>query len=263
MRALVDGDIIVRSVAAMCEKLVYVVNGEPYATKGTAKEAAGGNEDMVEIFVEAEPLENCLHSVKEMVATIVNNAGATSYTVYLSAPRETTFRSKLFPEYKAHRDDRKPVHYDAIKDYLLDAHNAIIVPGLEADDAIGIEQCSQKDWTQTIICTLDKDLDTIPGWHYKWDIRRKGEVVTPASRYYIEPEEAEYKLWEQVLVGDAGDNIPGLYKTTGKRATKKIKDGLWESENPEQYVRELYEGHDLELDLIIELISILKEPLDA
>jgi hypothetical protein len=61
----------------------------------------------------------------------------------------------------------------------------------------------------TIICSIDKDLRTIPGKHYNLD----SGVVDEVTRH-----DAWHNFWSQVLTGDSTDNIEGL-KGCGKVGT--------------------------------------------
>lgn len=64
----------------------------------------------------------------------------------------------------------------------------------------------------------------------------------------VSPETADTFFYTQMLTGDATDNIPGLFKMVGMKATKKVIEPLHELETPEEmfaYVRDVYlEGYD-------------------
>ncbi len=117
------------------------------------------------------------------------------------------FRLKVDSEYKANRKDfEKPVHYQAIKDYLIKYHPTEVVNFIEADDALGmwlyahsrhddINQCHR------CIASLDKDLDMIPGFHYNFNHDRM---------YWIDEDYAIRMYFRQLLTGDTVDNIPGI-----------------------------------------------------
>jgi hypothetical protein len=68
-----------------------------------------------------------------------------------------------------------------------------------------------------VICTIDKDLNGVPGWHFNWNSK---------ELYLVDEDEANRFFFTQMLTGDATDNIPSLYNMTGKRATAKVKDVL-------------------------------------
>lgn len=134
--------------------------------------------------------------------------------VYLTG--SGNFREQLatIQQYKGNRDPtHKPKYYKEIKDYLRSVWNAEVVQGREADDALGCAQYGAEPET-TVIVSIDKDMDNIPGYHYNW---RKKEF------YYIEPERANYLFWIQVLMGDKTDHIRGIPKI-GPKTAEKILD---------------------------------------
>jgi 5'-3' exonuclease len=87
---------------------------------------------------------------------------------------------------------------------------AIVSAGCEADDLMGIKQFSNPD-KSTVICTIDKDLKMIPGYHYNFV---KGEFND------VKLKEANRFFFRQVLTGDATDNIPGIPGVGDKTAIK-------------------------------------------
>lgn len=215
MKALIDGDIIAHSVAAACEGVYYGVP-EPkdqdlmhfFEYKKDAKEFCKIHSLdpglWISSFKDPEPVENCLHSVKLLTESIIRESGADSHRIFLSG--SNNFRLDVCPDYKAHRPTEKPVHLKACREYLVNKYKAEIVDGMEADDAMGIAQTDN-----TIICTIDKDLDTIQGWHYNWRKNKK---------YWVSEEEADRFFWSQMLIGDTADNIFGIKGVGVKRAAK-------------------------------------------
>lgn len=117
------------------------------------------------------------------------------------------------------RPSNKPWHYRNIKQYLLGVKGAIIVEGLEADDLMAIEQMEAlSEGRATIICSRDKDLRQVPGWHYSWELGKQpsfGPIfVNPLG--WIEWQDGKLRgcgdkfFYTQCLTGDIVDNIPGL-----------------------------------------------------
>jgi hypothetical protein len=153
---------------------------------------------------ETEPIEHTLHSVKLMVEKILGNFPQRDYhRGYLGG--KDNFRKKLATilPYKAKRKPAPPVLQD-IRQYLIEMWDAEVINGREADDALGCEQEMNKD-KSTVICTTDKDLDMIPGYHYNWTKGPRGTI------YYVSRATADYAFYTQLLVGDkATDNIPGI-----------------------------------------------------
>ena len=70
------------------------------------------------------------------------------------------FRKRVAADYKGHRNRKKPCGYKRVIHHLHDEYKVIIMPELEADDAMGVYATSNDD---CIICSPDKDMKQIPG----------------------------------------------------------------------------------------------------
>lgn len=166
MQALIDGDILVYRIGFGCE---------------------------------AAPEFIALRAVDEEIGKILQFLGTTDYQCFLTSTDKSNFRFELYPEYKAGRKS-KPRHYDLIRSHLLEVHGAEQAYGQEADDLLGI---AQSQGTDTIICTIDKDLDQVPGMHFNWV---RGQL------YEVNEEQGNRSFYTQILTGDKVDNIPGIPK---------------------------------------------------
>lgn len=165
-----------------------------------------------------------------MIDNILKDVEATEYVIYLSDATENGFRFKLDPNYKQNRKQPKPKHYEALKYYIIRDIGAKITIEQEADDALGMAQ------TETsIICSIDKDMLQIPGWHYNFVKKEKT---------FITPEEGLKRFYEQLLMGDVVDNIPGIYGI-GPVKAKKHLEGLVTEEEMFLKCKELYEKHEI------------------
>lgn len=257
MHALIDGDIPLYACGFAVEtKLhkVYITGEEEagyveeFKYKKDLKALLKENEGMsyaTDMIV--EPLSHAIHLVDQLVDKIVEATGASEYTVFLTG--DTNFRDELVDYYKKNRDpNHKPQHFKELKDYLINVHGAVIVDGQEADDALGIAQwkdydqsdiswflsepCyeSKKNDLNTVICTTDKDLDMIPGWHYNW---------TKDKRYWVDEEQAIRWFYLQLLMGDSTDNIKGI-PGVGRKSAEKLLDGLTTEEEYFAAVKKAY-----------------------
>ena len=81
-------------------------------------------------------------------------------TVVLFFSDSTNFRKRVAPDYKGHRNRKKPCGYKRVIHHLHDEYKVIIMPELEADDAMGVYATSEED---CVICSPDKDMKQIPG----------------------------------------------------------------------------------------------------
>ena len=177
--------------------------------------------------IEHEPIEHCLHSVKLLMGSIVDGAGCDGYRVFLTGRNNYRDDIATIQKYKD-RPSRKPVHYQAIRDYLIHSHRAEVSDGNEADDSLGRAQTED-----TVICTLDKDLDMVPGWHFKW---------TKNQLYNIGPTEGLRNFYEQLLKGDRTDSIPGLPGIGDKKAAQALR-GVTKEENMWRVAQHMYNKH--------------------
>ena len=114
------------------------------------------------------------------------------------------FRKKILPEYKGHRNRKKPCGYKRVINALKVNYDVIIMPELEADDAMGIYATKNPG---NIIVSPDKDMKQIPGKLYNLD-----EVFTVSKE-----EGAKWHLI-QSLAGDQTDGYPGVPGIGVKRA---------------------------------------------
>ena len=115
------------------------------------------------------------------------------------------FRKKILPDYKGHRNRKQPCGYRRVINELKITHEVIIMPTLEADDAMGIYATKNPGCT---ICSPDKDMKQIPGNLYDM------ENFTLIS----ESNGAKWHLI-QSLSGDQTDGYSGLPGCGVKRAT--------------------------------------------
>ena len=188
---------------------------------------------------EEDPVEFALHSLKVATLDVMDGCGARTGHFYLTGDNNyrTEYGSEEHP-YKGNRKDaRKPRHFDALREYAINKLDAIVTDNEEADDRLGIGAVQHGHG----IATLDKDLNGIPGWHYVWAGKNQGV-------YLVTEEEADRFFYKQLLTGDATDNIPGLYKKVGMKATAKILDPIDDMVSTKDmfdYVRAVYlEGYE-------------------
>jgi len=167
--------------------------------------------------------------IEEMEAFAQEIMRATSCTrlLYcLSGPKP--FRYEILPSYKHNRQGvEKPVLYTVLKDHLLEL-GAKVVDGLEADDILGIISTRGK-FGQYTICSIDKDLEQIPGRHFNWNRDSMPRIVMAR--------EADRKFYMQCLTGDPTDGFSGCPKI-GPVKAKKIINSVEEGEDWEARVWE-------------------------
>lgn len=207
--------------------------------------AASANNDSLEV---AEFRTN------DMMNRILHETNAESFIGYLSGGNN--FRYSIYPEYKANRKDvPKPVHLEAVKELLIKQWKCKVTDGIEADDALGIDQDEN-----TVICSIDKDLLQIPGKHYNF-VKQEWATVSPMQglRHF----------YGQIITGDATDNIPafdGKLRNKVPIFVQKLIDPLQElmyEIEMYDYVVGVYEGDLDRLHRNAQLLYIQKKEGDA
>ncbi len=218
-------------------------------------------------YREVEPPEHAFYLVKLWIKRIKSRGD--KLNLWLSPSDNSNFRfdKATIPGpgglgYKAGRPPR-PYLYKDIREYLINVHGALPVPGYEADDALGIHQ------TKTSIAShIDKDINMIPGMHYNWVTDRMYNVQE-LGKLYRENKKVKGDGFRffclQLLTGDRTDNIPAVKNPKDKsgrnfgpvKAMKeldnlktkdelldKIKD-IYYSVYKDDWQKELYERADL------------------
>ena len=115
------------------------------------------------------------------------------------------FRKKIYPEYKGHRNRKKPCGYKRVISALHDDYHVIVMPELEADDAMGIYATTHSG---CVIVSPDKDMRQIPGHLYDFN-----------TSTLISEEDGLHWHYIQTLAGDATDGYSGCPGIGVKRAT--------------------------------------------
>lgn len=229
MKALIDGDVLVYECAF----------GAETSWRGMEREG------VPPFDIASELLDNRINNIVSIV-------GADEYSIYLTGDKN--FRNEIAKSlpYKGNRKQEKPYHYKNLRAYMQGVHNAIITDGIEADDAMAIEQYEdyRNTWKvsqgltfeekdalclNTIICTRDKDLRMIPGLHYGWELGRQPSF----GPKFIGEEEGYRNFFMQCLTGDSVDNIKGIPKCGPVKALKILEGRVTYPEMFEA-VREAY-----------------------
>lgn len=140
--------------------------------------------------------------------------------LFFSSPRN--FRKQISPDYKGHRNRKKPCGYKRLLNWCGENYTTIMVDGLEADDAIGIYATDpiEQEYDHVIV-SPDKDMKQIPGWLY--DL--KEPVVN------VQQEDADKWFFMQVMSGDQTDGYAGVPGIGLKKAAAILeqKGCCWEA----------------------------------
>lgn len=267
---LIDGDIILYSVAFSMETPVYVCKNTIYARKCYADRESKKNGFEVHKRINIGTEKELQIKLNQKLALIFEDCGSKSYQLFLTCcdVESPNFRDKIATicGYKANRlGSIKPLHYKRLKQILIE-RGAIQVKGQEADDKLAMLQMQmfqqRGDYEKTIICTIDKDLMTVPGYHYNFNSR----IIT-----FVDEQEAMKNFYKQILTGDPADNIPGIAKILKIRGKEEEGENLirhkyiskytklsvdFTAEKCYNYVFGMYEGFDL-VDEFYEVADLL------
>jgi 5'-3' exonuclease len=164
------------------------------------------------------PFDYVAELLDSRIANICAIVEATAPPIlYLTGP--TNFRNEIAKRQKyKERPSLKPWHFNNITAYMKATYDVRVSVGMEADDCMAIEQTSRPE--DTIICTRDKDLRQVPGWHYGWELGNQaqygprfvdemGEISLSKDRKSIKGCGSLFFL-SQMLTGDKVDTVPGL-----------------------------------------------------
>lgn len=169
---------------------------------------AGGGEDM-----SVSTSRSIVHS---MVGSFIEQAQAERAVLHLTASGSLKGLRVLVPTsqpYQAQRaGSRRPKNWQYLRDYLEGyegpAFKTHTWADREADDALGLVSASRPN---DVICTGDKDMRMLEGWHMDWVTKELFHV--PAGTYAQEQGGKLYGFkWflQQMLQGDTADHIRGL-----------------------------------------------------
>lgn len=181
--------------------------------------------------------------VSDFAAEFLNTAQslAKSYhcgkIIFAADKGSSTFRKNIFPEYKGNRkkenqtEEEKQEFLDFIQGYEEalamvedEGYTVLRYQGVEADDIIAYV-CKNKvnfDINKIWIVSSDKDLDLlltedISRWSY---VTRKDYT---SGTWHYDFSQEDY-IGYKCLVGDSGDNVPGVPGIGPKRATSLIQE---------------------------------------
>lgn len=195
--ALIDGDIIAYRCAASCE---------PSQTRP-----------------DRHPLDQAILRTEELLYRILDSLDTQEYLMFLSG--SDNFRKIIDPSYKANRTAPPPTHLSDLQTYLYLEWKAKFTEGYEADDALGIHTGED-----TVIVSIDKDLNQIEGPHYNFVYN---------NFYVVDELSAQKVIYKQMLMGDRSDNIIGL-AGIGEVKSKRIVESFEDVEELHKHVYELY-----------------------
>ena len=174
MKLLIDADYIVYKSCAAAED-----------------EIDWGDDVIVVTSRFSEAFSNTLREIKKIEAAFFS---ITDTILFFSD--SVNFRKSIYPDYKGHRNRKKPCGYRRVIEKLKKEYNVIRMDTLEADDAMGIYATLHAD---CVICSPDKDMRQIPGTLYDLDEIKEVTAEDGRNWHYI-----------QTMAGDQTDGYSGV-----------------------------------------------------
>ena len=171
-----------------------------------------------DIILVASRFSDALRMVEEDLYRIAEDLGCFDDSILFFSD-SVNFRKAIDPDYKGHRNRKKPCGYKRVINALKETFPVVVLPQLEADDAMGIY--ATKEPGQHVIVSPDKDMRQIPGDLY--NLKEPVETI----------DEEEARRWHliQTLAGDQTDGYAGVPGIGIKRAVTLFeKEGYtWET----------------------------------
>ncbi len=188
MKLLIDADFIVYKACAAAESEVDFGD---------------------DVILVTSNFNDAYSATKRELTKLTNKFGSFS-SMILFFSDSVNFRKKILPDYKGHRNRKKPCGYKRVINALRKEYKVIIKPGLEADDSMGIYSTK---YPGNMIVSPDKDMRQIPGQLYNFD-----------ETFTIKP--ADGAKWHliQTCAGDQTDGYGGISGIGIKRAESLFKE---------------------------------------
>lgn len=169
-----------------------------------------------------------IHGMVAMLRRLPEQVGAAHAVCVFDAPGPT-FRDAWYPHYKANRspmpDDLRaqiePIH-EVVR---LMGWPVLMVPGIEADDAIGtLARVGAAGGHRVVISTGDKDMAQLVTPQVSLINTMTNEALDEAGvlgKFGVRPDQIIDYL---TLIGDTVDNVPGVAKVGPKTAVKWLSE---------------------------------------
>jgi len=193
---------------------LYLIDGSGYIFRAYHAMAYGGKPMTRSDGTPIGAVYGFTNMIMKLLQDLADTEKPTHLAIIFDTARKT-FRSDIYPEYKAHRppapEDLKPqfpIIREATKAFGLPS---IEMHGYEADDLIATytRQAREKDWKVTIVSS-DKDLmqlldDGTDMFDTMKSVRTSADTV--AEKFGVGPDKV---IDVQSLAGDSADNVPGV-----------------------------------------------------
>ena len=161
------------------------------------KSCASAEEDLDfgdDVIMVVSKFSEAMNNVKRELNNIQTHFFDSDLILFFSDSKN--FRKELYPDYKGHRNRKKPCGYKRVVNALRQEYEVIVMPTLEADDALGIYATAHPG---NILVSPDKDMKQIPGQLY--DMK---------ETFTITKQDGHEWHFIQTLAGDQTDGYAGV-----------------------------------------------------
>jgi 5'-3' exonuclease len=236
MLAIIDGDV-----------LAYQACKNRYDRNKAGFTSIDGKLEKVEVTYTAEEnaeyLMVCWETFQKDLQELLDKVYCTDFIMAVRG--DDNFRDEMYPLYKhnRHKDPSKMNPFVPSLRQLAVYHElAVYAHGREADDLIRIwAEQARAVGQEYVICSIDKDLRCIPGVHYIMHYKEEKKGIIEVSE-----DTALRFYYEQMLMGDPTDHIPGVPGLGPKNAAKMIAQCATEAEMQEMVVAQYFAAYGAE-----------------
>tara|TARA_B100000214_G_scaffold296548_1_gene226448 strand:+ start:1092 stop:1823 length:732 start_codon:yes stop_codon:yes gene_type:complete len=161
-----------------------------------------------DLIVVTSNFSEAYKNVKRDIQRVQEEFLCNDVILFFTSPNN--FRKKILPEYKGHRQRKKPCGFKRVINNLKLEYKVVIKDGLEADDALGIYATK---YPGNVLVSPDKDMRQIPG-----------ELYDFKDQSTITPEEGAKWHLIQTMAGDNTDGYAGVPGIGVKKAEKIFEE---------------------------------------
>ena len=167
-----------------------------------------------DVIVVTSSFKDAMNNVERELERIKSEFFDSEIILFFS--HHENFRKKIYPDYKGHRNRKKPCGYKRVIRALGLSYEVIVMETLEADDALGIYATANPG---NVVVSPDKDLKQIPGKLY--DLKEHHDITALEGHKWH---------WIQTLAGDQTDGYAGVPGYGVKTAAKLFDTNgyVWE-----------------------------------
>lgn len=163
----------------------------------------------------------------EWLEWLYEKHGTRKSIIFISGRDNFRYRIATLKPYKGNRASKeKPESYHVVRNHLLSKPNTLEACGIEADDAIILHKNLYEKEYEVWMISDDKDFLQEPGNHHRhskniYTVVDHGIVTRPvvtvdsddvcnSKTRWVTEYYGDFSLYQQMLVGDTSDNIPGV-----------------------------------------------------